>query len=233
MGKVTLLAAVFVVLGVVVPSQGYILQFESYDGQALASGYSAGSDEGEYEAEVSWMSEDGWCGSSAGAYITDLSEGGGTGAGTYKIGESSAGAYSWNDYSHGQTGATYTWRLLSEYGNTGTATVTVHLEATGMQESHGGWGEGYVRIESTLDWCYVWVRDAEGYACLDRAFEVPIGGTISVGCACQATSGNYGIDTWAGGGSCNARVEIPEEVPEPGTMALIAFGGLALLRRRG
>ncbi|MBN1342632.1 MAG: hypothetical protein JXQ73_08135 [Phycisphaerae bacterium] len=211
-------------------AQAYILQFESYSGLA-----SAGGNEDPYHAEYSWYDPGmPWVQCSATADVSDLSLGGGTGEGNYYVGRSRSYA---SGFEGGRTSATacgtYTWRILSEYENTGAVTLTLH--ALGGREpgqmNNEAWGASYVSVASDLDgWTSASSGDSHGFT-ETMSFDVLIGGTLTVYCETEASANTYEYSGTANI-PCDVSIDLPAEVPEPMTVTLLAFGGVSLLLKR-
>ncbi|MBN1341580.1 MAG: PEP-CTERM sorting domain-containing protein [Phycisphaerae bacterium] len=224
----------FKVLGVAVLIAGlsgtanaYVLEFVSYDGLASASasgGSYSDSDSGPFYAHASAVDPIMMADGQGTASIGDLTGGGGTGEGTYPIANVSTQATS--NFGSGSASAlgTYTWRLLSEYDNSGVVTLAL-LSSGGF--TYGGTCS--MTVTSSVD---SWVSDPSLYVTGwqdEVSFDVVIGETFTVGFSADATAGGEGYESESA--ACDASLAVPVEVPEPATLALLA-GGLLLVRRR-
>ncbi len=228
-----------VVLGVVLVSagaaQGYTLEFVSYtEGAAGASGSItrvSDSDSGLYSASVSASDEQYFESFSASAENADLTSGGGSGEGTYQLAYSTSRASTSYGSAHANAAATYTWRLLSEYGNTGT--ITLEFSSDGyMTEgaTNWGWGSAELRIvTATETWVAAPTWEYSGWDEPSILLDVPIGSTFSV---LLNTAAGASYDTISPGNArCGASVNLPVEVPEPTSMVMLLLGGVFVTRR--
>jgi len=168
----------------------------------------------------------------------DATGGGGTGPGTYRVGSVSAESYEYSYYDpdtgqyeagvrSGQVWGTYTWRLLSEHGNTGV--VSLGLHNTGDGWSQGAWAQAEIHVTSSAD---SWGKQYQWYDFyswdLTPSFLVPIGETVTVALYAYASGGPWG------GASVTADFVLPEEpVPDPCTLLLFGAGTLITIARRG
>jgi hypothetical protein len=240
--------AVAALISVTGGAYGYTLQLVGFTGSAHVQaadnqGWSATVDD-----ECNAIAVHPWYPGNMDALNFDLSGGGGAGAGTYLIGESTCSAASFNGtgpngqwldvYSQVSATATYTWTLLSDYGNTGIVTLTLNSQGSKLFSTPGGGGSASISISSavdsyqaepsiTVDPDFYWYWDDS------VSFNVPIGGTITV--VCITSGGAYGGlgDSGAfGGGSALANLVVPVEVPDPGSLVLLASGSIFALRRR-
>jgi len=228
-------------------AEAYILQPAGYDGHVYLNaadnqGWSSTTTD-PYTAVATHP----WYWGTMSAQNANLSAGGGTGAGTYQIGDSTCTVSSFNGtgpnlewldiHSEANTVAVYSWTLLSEYGNTGV--VTLNLASGGWKQewTPGGSGSAAITVSSGIDFYqgapttsidpdYCYWNDSV-------SFDVLIGSTITV--VCLTTGRAYGglTDSGAiGGGGAEASFTIPVEVPDPTTIALLATGSLLAVRRR-